>query len=80
MKVAVFGAAGWLGRAVLKNLTGRHAVRAVDRDPAAWRKYDDLDGTWDEGQKYIYESPDGGKTIYRRKFGEDDREEMEKGL
>ena len=24
--------------------------------------------------KYIYESPDNGKTIYRRKFGEDDKE------
>ena len=25
-------------------------------------------------EKYIYESPDGGKTVYRRKFGEDKRE------
>jgi phage host-nuclease inhibitor protein Gam len=25
-------------------------------------------------QKYIYESPDRGETIYRRKFGEIDRE------
>ena len=25
-------------------------------------------------EKYIYESPDGGKTVYRRKFGEDERE------
>ena len=23
---------------------------------------------------YIYESPDGGKTIFKRKFGEDKRE------
>ena len=23
-------------------------------------------------KKYVYESPDGGKTIYRRKFGEYD--------
>jgi len=28
--------------------------------------------------KYIYESPDGGKTLYRRKFGEKIRENMEK--
>ena len=28
----------------------------------------------DEGAKYIYESPDGGETVYRRKFGEDKRE------
>jgi hypothetical protein len=27
-----------------------------------------------EDQKYIYESPDKGGTIYRRKFGEIDRE------
>ena len=27
--------------------------------------------------KYIYESPDGGKTIYRRKFGDKIRENME---
>ena len=27
-----------------------------------------------EDQKYIYESPDRGETIYRRKFGEIDRE------
>ncbi len=25
-------------------------------------------------EKYIYESPDGGTTVYRRKFGEDKRE------
>ena len=30
--------------------------------------------------KWIYESPDGDETIFRRKFGEDDREEIEKGL
>jgi len=27
-------------------------------------------------EKYIYESPDGGDTIYRRKFGEDKREKI----
>ena len=29
-------------------------------------------------ERYIYESPDGGKTVYRRKFGEDKRELMDK--
>ena len=29
---------------------------------------------WSDYEKYIYESPDGGKTVYRRKFGEDERE------
>ena len=28
----------------------------------------------DRPETYIYESPDGGDTIYRRKFGETDRE------
>ncbi len=36
MKVVLFGAAGWLGRAVLENMKGRHTVRAFDRGPEAW--------------------------------------------
>ena len=31
----------------------------------------------DKDTGYIYESPDGGKTVYRRKFGEDKRELVE---
>lgn len=32
-------------------------------------------------ERYIYESPDGGKTIYRRKFGNyDKREKVEKSM
>ena len=27
-------------------------------------------------RKYIYESPDGGKTLYRREFGKSDREKV----
>ena len=45
MKVAVFGAAGWLGRAILDNLEGRHDVRAVDRGPEAW----EAEGEWQGG-------------------------------
>ena len=30
--------------------------------------------------KYIYESPDGGKTVYRRGLGEDERELVEDWL
>ena len=37
---------------------------------------DGVEGTWEEGQKYIYESPDGGATIYRRKIGGTSREEL----
>ena len=30
----------------------------------------------DAEDKYIYESPDGGNTVYRRKFGEMEREKI----
>ena len=50
MKVAVIGAAGWTGRAVLKNFAGRHQVRAFDLDPKAWEVYERLDGSW-QGEK-----------------------------
>ena len=33
MKVVVFGAAGWMGRAVLASLTDKYQVRAFDRGP-----------------------------------------------
>ena len=29
-----------------------------------------------EKKKYIYESPDGGKTLYRREFGKSDKEKV----
>lgn len=48
MKVAVFGAAGWVGRAVLKNFAGRHQVRAFELNPDAWDTYARFDGeAWD---------------------------------
>lgn len=50
MKVAVIGAAGWVGRAVLENFAGRHQVRALDYNPAAWEVYRRFDGDW-EGEK-----------------------------
>ena len=50
MKVAVFGAAGWVGRAVLENFAGKHEVRAFEINPAAWDVYRDIDGEW-EGEK-----------------------------
>ena len=33
-----------------------------------------------ENITYIYESPDGGKTLYRREAGKDNREKIEKTL
>ena len=50
MKVAVFGAAGWVGRAVLENFAGKHEVRAFEINPEAWDVYRDIDGEW-EGEK-----------------------------
>ena len=50
MKVAVIGAAGWAGRAVLENFAGRPQVRAFDYDPKAWEVYQRFDGDW-EGEK-----------------------------
>ena len=50
MKVAVFGAAGWVGRAVLENFAGKHEVRAVEINPEAWDVYREIDGEW-EGEK-----------------------------
>ena len=50
MKVAVIGAAGWVGRAVLDNFTGRHQVRAFDYCPEVWDVYGRFDGNW-EGEK-----------------------------
>lgn len=46
MKVVVFGAAGWVGRAVLENLQEHHAIRAFDRGPESWQKA----GPWSGGE------------------------------
>jgi nucleoside-diphosphate-sugar epimerase len=47
MNIAVFGAAGWVGRAVLENLRAhKHHVRAVDHSESAWDGLRDIDGTW----------------------------------
>jgi nucleoside-diphosphate-sugar epimerase len=48
VKVAVFGAAGWLGRAVLTHLEDHgHQVRAIDYGEAAWKTWEDVDGKYD---------------------------------
>ena len=52
MKVAVIGAAGWVGRAVLENFAGRHQVRALDYNPQAWDVYRRFDGDWDGEKVY----------------------------
>ncbi len=50
MKVAVMGAAGWVGRAVLEHFAGRHQVRAFDYNRQAWEAYQQFDGDW-QGEK-----------------------------
>ena len=52
MRVAVIGAAGWVGRAVLASFADRHQVRAFDLNPEAWDKYRELDGDWDGEKTY----------------------------
>ncbi len=50
MHITIFGAAGWVGRATLRALSGPHDIRAVDLNEAAWERYADTDGTWDAGE------------------------------
>ena len=48
MKVAVFGGAGWVGRAIVENLAShRHEVRAHDRSAEAWEVGAKIDGVWE---------------------------------
>ena len=58
MKVVVFGAAGWLGRAILNNLEAAgHQVRAVDHSAEAWSAWEDVDGPW-TGERLIADISD----------------------
>ena len=50
MKIVVFGAAGWLGRAILARAANRAEVRAFDRGPEAWAEWRDVDGDWTGGE------------------------------
>ena len=50
-KIVVFGAAGWVGRAVLTSLeTHGHTIRASDFGPEAWKTYEEFDGSWSAGE------------------------------
>ncbi|MBN1445519.1 MAG: NAD(P)-dependent oxidoreductase [Candidatus Omnitrophica bacterium] len=50
MKIVLFGAAGWLGRAILPLSAGRAEIRAFDRGPEAWAEWSDIDGEWKGGE------------------------------
>ena len=50
MNIVLFGAAGWLGRAALTNLTPDHRVLAFDINPDVWKAWQDTDGEWTDGE------------------------------
>lgn len=50
MKIVVFGAEGYTGRAVLRNLEGHHEVRAASLSPKAWDEWLEEDGEWTAGE------------------------------
>jgi nucleoside-diphosphate-sugar epimerase len=50
MKIALFGAAGWLGRAILSKSIGRAEIRAFDRNEKTWDEWRDIDGDWEGGE------------------------------
>ncbi len=52
MKVAVLGAAGWLGRAIIANMQEHHEVRAVDFSAESWKVWQDVDGSWEGETAY----------------------------
>ena len=54
MNVLVCGAAGWVGRAVLANLAGKHRVRAFDRNEEAWKRLEDVDGPPPESAEIVH--------------------------
>jgi hypothetical protein len=41
-----------------------------------WEGMEDIDS---DGKHWIYESPDGGKTLYRREFGNNNKREKIEG-
>lgn len=39
------------------------------REQKSYQEYNDINGDISEEKRFIYESPDGGKTIFKREFG-----------
>jgi nucleoside-diphosphate-sugar epimerase len=46
LRIVVFGAEGWAGRAVLANLEKHHSVRAAAYSAESWDEWNDIDGLW----------------------------------
>ena len=62
---------------------GEYSVKEIDRSIAYWKTNFKKNGIdvyerkpWAITNEYIYESPDGGETVYKRKFGENTREKI----
>jgi nucleoside-diphosphate-sugar epimerase len=70
MRIVVFGAAGWLGRAVLQNLEGRHTVRAFDLSPETWEAWADVDGNDWPGER-VYGDISDWSTVHAATEGMD---------
>jgi nucleoside-diphosphate-sugar epimerase len=70
MRVVVFGAAGFTGRAVLSNLAGKHHVRAFERSPESWAAWCDTDGEWQDGEK-VYGDMADFASVHRATEGMD---------
>ncbi len=52
MNITIFGAAGWVGRAVVEALQQDHALTAFDLNAECWGKWDDLHVAWDGRKVY----------------------------
>ena len=70
MKVVVFGAEGWTGRAVLANLEGRHEIRSAVYSSESWEQWDDIDGEW-QGEEVHYGDIADFKVVHRATEGMD---------
>lgn len=53
MRIVVFGAEGWTGRAVLASLQDRHEVRSAVYSPESWDQWNEIDGPW-QGEDVQY--------------------------
>jgi len=51
MNIVVLGSGGYVGRATLATLAGRHTIRAFDLGDCAWSIWNRIDGEWTGGEK-----------------------------
>jgi nucleoside-diphosphate-sugar epimerase len=70
MRVVVFGAEGWTGRAVLANLASQHQVRCAVYSPESWTEWQDVDGVW-QGEDVEYGDIADFDVVHRATAGMD---------